>query len=142
MSLKEYKEDFILFLEAGFIAVNQADEDAAVKLFKASELLEPTNMLSRIGMGYLHLHKLELKQAIEDFEYVLQKEPNNSMAKAFLGICKTMTPREVLEGEKLLVEAEKSEDKEVKKLSTVALDFVDKFVKKAPSPVEIRKKEK
>jgi hypothetical protein len=142
MSLKQYKEDFILFLEAGFIAVNQADEDAAVKLFKAAELLEPKNTLAKVGMGYLHLHKLELKQAIQSFESVVELEPDNDMAKAFLGICKTMTPREVLEGEKLLVAAEQSEDKEVKKLSSMALDFVDKFAKKAPSPAEVRKPKK
>ncbi len=27
-SWKKYKEDFVLMLESGFIAVNQADEDA------------------------------------------------------------------------------------------------------------------
>ena len=27
---KHYKEDYILMVEAGFIAVNQADEDAAL----------------------------------------------------------------------------------------------------------------
>ena len=139
MSLQEYKEDFILLLEAGFIAVNQADEDAAVKLFKEAELLEPTNTLSKVGMGYLHLHKLELKQGIASFESVIKIDPDNAMAKAFMGICKTMTPREALEGEKLLVETGKSEDKEIKKLSETALDFVDKFVKKSPSPAEVHK---
>ena len=35
--LSKYDEDFFLFLEAGFIAINQADEDAT-KMFKACEL--------------------------------------------------------------------------------------------------------
>ena len=54
--LKKYEEDFFLFLEAGFIAINQADEDSAVKLFKTCELLQPENPLIKIGFGYLHLH--------------------------------------------------------------------------------------
>ena len=61
MHLNKFKDDFFLFLEAGFIAVNQADEDAAVKLFKAAQLLDPQQSLPQIGFGYLHLHKLELK---------------------------------------------------------------------------------
>ncbi|MES2273069.1 MAG: SctF chaperone SctG, partial [Chlamydiota bacterium] len=59
---KKYKDDFFLLLEGGFIAVNQADEDAALKLFRTTELLDPENIMSKIGFGYLHLHKLELKQ--------------------------------------------------------------------------------
>jgi hypothetical protein len=38
---KHFKEDWLLFTECGFIAVNQADEDAALKLFKAGEMLNP-----------------------------------------------------------------------------------------------------
>ena len=64
--LKKYEEDFFLFLEAGFIAINQADEDSAVKLLKTCELMQPENPLIKIGFGYLHLHKLELKQALID----------------------------------------------------------------------------
>ena len=56
MAIKKYLDDFILLVEAGFIAVNQADEDAATKLFHAAELLRPENVLSKIGFGYLHLH--------------------------------------------------------------------------------------
>ena len=48
---KDYKEDWILFLEAGFIAVNQADEDAATKLFKAAEMLNPENTMPKVGHG-------------------------------------------------------------------------------------------
>ena len=83
---KDCKEDYILMIEAGFIAVNQADEDSALKLFRASEMLQPDNSLPKVGFGYLHLHKLELKQAVRIFEEVLEKEPNNEMAKTFLGI--------------------------------------------------------
>lgn len=140
--LQKYKDHFFLLVEAGFIAVNQADEDAAVKLFRASQMLNPQNMLPKIGMGYLHLCKLELKQACKDFEDVLAKEPNNEMAKTFLGLSLSLTPTEVSKGEKILEEAaQKAKDKEVKTLAGTALDFVERFVKKAPSPAEMQKKE-
>ena len=83
-SLKQYKEDFFLLLEAGFIAVNAADEDSAIKLFKASELLRPESTFPKVGFGYMHLCKLELKQAVALFREVLAKEPENEMAKTFL----------------------------------------------------------
>ena len=140
MSIEKYKEDFILFLESGFIAVNQADEDAAIKLFNAATLIDSKSTFPKIGMGYLHLHKLELTEAKGAFEWVIKKEPDNEMAKAFLGIVMTMTPTDVMKGEKMLVQTEKSEDTEIKKLSTIALDFVDKFIKKEPSPVEGQKR--
>ncbi|NGX33228.1 MAG: hypothetical protein K1060chlam4_01289 [Candidatus Anoxychlamydiales bacterium] len=138
--LDEYKNDFLLFVEAGFIAINQTDEDSTIKLFKAAELLDKTNPLIKIGFGYLALHKLELKNAIASFEEVLKKDPKNDMAKTFLGIAISMTPKNMLKGEKLLEETLKSDDKEVKKLAAIALDFVDKFIKKEPTPVEPKKK--
>jgi tetratricopeptide (TPR) repeat protein len=129
--LSKYDEDFFLFLEAGFIAINQADEDAAVKMFKACELLRPENYLYKVGLGYLHLHKLELKAAIKYFEEVLAKEPDNEMAKTFLGIAMTLTPDQVSKGEKVLQEAAKgSHDSQVKKVANTSLEFVENFVKK------------
>lgn len=140
--LDEYKQDYILLLEAGFIAVNQTDEDAAVKIFKAAEAIDKTNQLTKIGMGYLALHKLELKKAISIFEEVLKKEPKNDMAKAFLGIAISLSPKDILKGEKLLHETLQSDDQSIKKLAGIALEFVDKFVKKEPTPVEVKKKSK
>jgi len=140
--LDEYKNDFLLFVEAGFIAINQTDEDSTIKLFNAAEVIDKTNPLIKIGFGYLALHKLELKKAIKAFEEVLKKDPKNDMAKAFLGIAVSMTPKNMVKGEKLLEETLKSDDKEVKKLATIALDFVDKFIKKEPTPVEGKKKGK
>jgi tetratricopeptide (TPR) repeat protein len=134
MAIKKFKEDFILLAEAGFIAVNQADEDAALKLFKAAELIDPSNVLPMIGFGYLHLHKLELKQAVKKFEDVLEKEPSNEMAKAFMGLCLSMMPNNVDKGEKILNQTFKSKDPLIKKMSGSAIDFVEKFIKKAPGP--------
>lgn len=133
----KYEKYFIIFLEAGFIAVNHADEDSAIKLFKAAELCNPKNLLPKIGMGYLHLHKLELKAAAAAFQEVLKKDPSNDMAKAFMGLCLSMTPDQTIEGEKVLHEtATHTHNADVKRLAESALNFVEKFVKKAPSPVE------
>jgi tetratricopeptide (TPR) repeat protein len=133
-TLKTYKPDWILFAEAGFIAVNHADEDAAIKLFRAAELLEPDNILPKIGFGYLHLHKLELKEAIHCFEQVLEVEPDNDMAKTFLGLSLGLMPNMAEKGEKFLRQVEKSKDPAIKTLSSYSMDFIHKFVKKAPGP--------
>ena len=135
--LQKYKDHFILLAEAGFIAVNQADEDAATKLFKASELLDPHNALPKLGMGYMHLCKLELKQAAKIFEAILEKDPSQDMARTLLGLSLSLNPQEVIKGEKVLEESCKNiKDPTVKNLAKTALDFVHKFVKKAPSPVQ------
>lgn len=135
-SWHDFKKEWILLLEVGFIAVNQADEDSALKLFKAAELLKPDNALPKVGFGYLHLHKLELKQACKMFEEALEIEPANDMAKALLGISMSMAPTSLEKGEKILEQTLKSHDPLIKSLSTTALDFVDQFLKKAPSPIE------
>lgn len=134
MSLKKYKEDFVLLLEAGFIAVNQADEDSATKLFTAAQLLQPDNIMPIVGFGYLNLHKLELKDAISRFEEVLKKEPHNEMAKALLGLSLSLTPNQVTKGEKVLAETAHSKDPMIKNLADSALNFVDKFVKVPSGP--------
>jgi len=133
--LKKYDEDFFLFLEAGYIAINQADEDSAIKLLKTCELLRPDNLLIKIGFGYMHLHKLELKQACNCFEEVLRSDPNHEMAKTFLGIALSLTPDKVAKGEQILEKsAQESSDADVKKLAHTTLTFVDQFVKKTPGP--------
>jgi len=135
--LQKYKDHFILLAEAGFIAINQADEDAAVKLFKASQLLDPQNTLPRVGLGYMHLCKLELKQAAKLFEDILAKDPHNEMATTFLGLSLSLNPAELAKGEKILGEsAKKCKDPAIKHLAGDALQFVERFVKKAPSPAQ------
>lgn len=138
-TLDKYTSDYIVFVEAGFIAINQADEDAAIKLFKAAETLDPKNVLPKIGMGYLHLCKLELKQAAKIFEEILALDPENEMAKTFLGLSLSLNPKEMERGEKVLVDSAKSaHDPGIKDLAKNSLDFVEKFVKKAPAPAEVK----
>ena len=141
-SAKKYKEDWILFLEAGFIAVNQTDEDSALKLFKAAEMLNPKNVLPKVGFGYLHLHKLDLKNACKMFEEALEMEPHNDMAKALLGIALSLGPNTINKGEQVLEQAHKSRDPMIKDLSDTALNFVDKFLKKGGSPMHGEKHKK
>ena len=137
----ECKDDFVLFVEAGFIAINQADEDSALKLFRAAELLNSESSLPQVGFGYLHLHKLELKQAIEIFEKVLAKEPDNEMARTLLGVALSFSPDKVAQGEKCLTQAaQASSDPTIKRAANDAISFVDAFVKKNPSPAEVQKK--
>ena len=133
--LQQFKDHYILLAEAGFIAINQADEDAAIKLFKAAGLLDPQNFLPKLGMGYMHLCKLELKQAAKVFEGLLHEDPDNEMAKTFLGLSLSLNPAEVVKGEKVLEESlHAAKDPMVKDLAKSALEFVEKFVKKRPSP--------
>lgn len=134
---QSYKDDFVLLLESGFIAAGQTDEDAAKKLFHAAELLSPQNLLPKVGFGYIHLLKLELKQACKLFEEVLKAEPDNHMAKALLGLSTSFTVRDADKGEKLLEEALKdTKDPAVKSMASTGIEFVEKFVKKQPTPVQ------
>jgi len=140
-NIAKYKDHFVLLLEAGFIAVNQADEDAATKLFHAAQVLNPESSLPRIGIGYLRFHKLELGQAVEIFDQVLANEPNNQMALTFKGMCLSLTPNRTEEGEKMLKDiATKAASDDVKDVANSTISFVDRFVKKTPSPAEIQKK--
>lgn len=137
------KEDFILLAEAGFIAINQADEDAAMKLFHAAEILKPDNSLPKIGMGYLHFLKLELKQAGKIFEDILSREPDNEMANALLGLSLALNPADTIKGEKMLEETAKSaKDPTVKTMALTAVDFVEKFIKKPSALTQQPTKEK
>jgi hypothetical protein len=140
--LEKYTDDFFFLLEGGFIAIKNTDEDSAIKLFRACELLRPESTFPSIGFGYMHLCKLELKQAAAMFTRALDKEPENEMAKTFLGIVLSMNPTETAKGERILSEMAKSaSDKGIKELSNTAIDFVDLHIKskqKHPSPAELQ----
>jgi len=135
--LQKYKDDFVLLLESGFIAASQTDEDAAVKLFRAAQILQPENVMPKVGFGYIHLLKLELSQACKKFEEVLKSDPHNEMARAMLGLSTSLTVKEADKGEKILKEALKnSNDPSIKNMASTAIDFVEKYVKKQPTPVQ------
>ena len=137
MDFTKYTPHFITMAEAGFIAVNQGDEDSATKLFKAAALIAPDELLPEIGFGYIHLCKLELKKSAEIFEGILEKDPTNDTARTFLGLSLSLNPSDVSKGEIFLEEAAKNaKEPLVKNLASSALEFVERFVKKTPTPTQ------
>lgn len=143
-TFKKSNDDYYLFLESGFVAVNHADEDSALKLFMACQILRPDNVFPQIGYGYMHLCKLELKLAEEMFEKVLKKDPKNEMATTFLGICKSMMPGKTSEGEKILEACGKNTSgDDVKELVARSQEFIEQYVKKGTSsPMDLAKENK
>ncbi len=132
----EFKEDFALFIEAGFVAVKQLDEMSATRIFQAAQALNPTHTAPRLGMAYIALNKMELKQAMKLYEEILREEPDNYLAQTFLGICNLLTKGKQAKGEKLIHEAaEKSTDPTVKNLAHTAIEWAGKdLMKKSKAP--------
>lgn len=135
--IDDFKEDFSLFIEAGFIAVKQLDEIAARRLFKTAELLNPDNLASQLGLGYVALNKLQVAEATKIFEGVLKKDPEHHLAQALLGICYILTKNKRKKGEQLIEEAKaNSDDPTIQNLAVVCMDWAAKDMKaKAPSPL-------
>lgn len=128
--IQEFKEDYALFIEAGFVAVKQLDEIAARRLFKAAELLNPDNPASQLGLGYIALNKLQVNEATKIFEVIAKKDPEHYLAKALLGICFLLTKGKLKEGEKMILDAkEKSSDPAVKNLADVCISWAEKDLK-------------
>jgi Flp pilus assembly protein TadD len=132
--IKEFKEDFALLIEAGFIAVKQLDETSSTRIFHAAQALSPHSTAPQIGLGYIALNKLEIKEATRIFETVIQVEPENHLAQTFLGMCYLLTKGKRKKGEKIIHEAmEKTNDPTVKNLGTISLEWADKDLYKKSS---------
>ena len=134
--IQEFKGDFALLIEAGFVAVKQMDETSATRIFHAAQALSPGSTAPQIGLGYIALNKLEIKEGTRIFELVLNVEPSNYLAQTFLGMCLLLTKGKQNKGEKLIREAmEKTSDPTVKNLGTMSLEWADKDlnkIKKSP----------
>lgn len=139
-----FKEDIHLLLEAGFIAINQADEDSAKKLLKAAALIEPNNILVHIGQGYLAMHKLDAVTAQKHFEHALTMDPDNQMAKAFLGLSYLFIPNGVAKGERMCSDVlQHTKETQLKDFAESALEFSDTFIRqqgKKAGPMSLQKK--
>jgi hypothetical protein len=121
------KKDFPLLIEAGFVAVNQHDEESAKKLFSAAAQLEPSSTAPKIGFGFIALNKLELDVAEKAFNEVLAKEQDHHLARAFLGITLSFNPKTRAKGKGLIEESmAKTNDPHVKNLGTVSLEWLKK----------------
>ncbi len=129
--LEDFKSDFALLIEAGFIAVKQLDELSATRIFNAAQAISPDSVAPQIGLGYIALNKLEVKQAAKIFEGVLEKEPNNYLAQTFLGISFLLNKAKRKKGEKLIQDAiAKSDDPTVKSLGKISLEWAEKDLNK------------
>lgn len=128
--IQEFKEDYALLIEAGFVAVKQLDEIAARRLFKAAELLNPDNPASQLGLGYIALNKLQVSEATKIFEIILKKDPEHYLAKALLGICFLLTKDKLKEGEQMILDAKsKTADPTIKNLADVCINWAEKDLK-------------
>jgi len=133
--LEKFKEDFALFIEAGFIAVKQLDEISAIRIFCAAQMISPKSTAPRIGLGYIALNKLEVKEATKIFEAVVKDEPENYLAQTFLGMCFLLSKPKRKKGEALIRDAmAKTPDTTIKNLGQIALEWGDKDLKKEKSP--------
>lgn len=127
---KLFKEDFNLLLEAGFLAVKQLDEMSASRLFRAAQQISPHSTAPQIGVGYIALNKLEVKEAAAIFEKVVEQEPENYLAQVFLGISYMLLKHKRAKGERMVQEAmEKSEDPTVVHLAKLSLEWAEKDLK-------------
>jgi len=133
--LQEFKEDFSLLIEAGFIAVKQLDETSASRIFNAAQTMSPKSTAPQLGLGYIALNKLELKEATKIFEAVLKQEPENYLAQTFLGICFLLSKPKRKKGEKLIREAmDKASDSTIKSLGQISLEWAEKDLRKEKAP--------
>lgn len=133
--LQEFKADFGLLIEAGFVAVKQLDEIGATQIFHAAQALNPTSTAPQIGLGYIALNKLEAKKAAALFEAVVEKEPTNYLAQTFLGIAFLLNAAKRKKGEQLIKEAMgKTDDPTVKNLGILSLEWAEKDLKKKKAP--------
>ncbi len=133
--LQDFKEDFALLIEAGFIAVKQLDGTSAARIFNSAQILNPDSTAPQIGLGYIALNKLEIKEATRIFEEVTAKEPENYLAQTFLGMCFLLTKAKRKKGEKLIRESiDKTDDETIKNLGTLSLEWAEKDLSKQKSP--------
>lgn len=133
--LEGFKDDFSLLIEAGFVAVKQLDAISSSRIFIAAQMISPGHTAPQIGLGYIALNQLNVKEATHIFESVTEKEPENYLARTFLGMCYLLSKPKRKKGEKIIKEAmEKSDDPTVKSLGEISLEWAEKDLTKAKAP--------
>lgn len=133
--LDDFKDDFSLFIEAGFVAVKQLDETSATRMFQAAQIMNPQSLTPQLGMGYIALNKLEVKAATKIFEEIVQKEPENQLAQTFLAICFLLTKPKRTQGEKMVKEIiQSTADPTIRDLAKLSLEWAAKDLTKVKSP--------
>lgn len=129
--MDEFREDFSLLIEAGFVAVKQLDETSSTRIFHAAQAMSPKNTAPSIGLGYIALNKLEIKKAVQLFQQVLDVEPENHLAQTFLGICYLLVKSKRKKGEEMIRETmQKTDDPTIRNLGEISLEWAEKDLKK------------
>lgn len=133
--MEEFKDDFSLLIEAGFVAVKQLDAISSSRIFVAAQIISPGHTAPKIGLGYIALNQLNVKEATHIFETIVETEPENYLAQTFLGMCYLLNKPKRKKGEKLIHEAiEKSDDPTIKGLGKISLEWAEKDLKKTKAP--------
>jgi len=133
--LDEFRSDFSLLIEAGFVAVKQLDEISATRIFQAAQILSPLSTAPQLGIGYIALNKLEVKTATKTFEEIVQKEPNNYLAQTFLAICFLLTKPKRSLGEKMIRDViQNTSDPTIKDLAKMSIEWAAKDLNKEKAP--------
>lgn len=91
----EFKKDLPLFVEAGLVAIKQGDEESAKKLFNAVGVVDPASSMKKLGFGLIAIHKMDIKSGMKAFEEILEAEPENYRALAFLGFAHLLSTLKV-----------------------------------------------
>ncbi len=132
---ESFKDDFSLLVEAGFVAVKQLDEVSATRLFLAAKAVSPKHTAPDIGLGYIALNKLDIKEATRILTDVIEREPDNALASTFLGMCYLLTKSKRGEGEALIGKIMKeTSDPAIVNLCKISLEWANKDLKKIKSP--------
>jgi Flp pilus assembly protein TadD len=141
--IEELKEDFSLLIEAGFLAVKQLDAISSSRIFVAAQMISPGHTAPQIGLGYIALNQLNIKEATHIFELIIDKEPENYLAQTFLGMCYLLSKPKRKKGERIIKEAiEKTSDSTIKNLGMISLEWAEKDLKKAKAPFFSQQEEK
>ncbi|SPN73827.1 hypothetical protein C10C_0679 [Chlamydia serpentis] len=84
--LEIFEADFALLFEAGLLAIKQGDEESARKLFQSLHILNPNHYGHDLGLALISLHKMELFDAEERLNALIQGNEDNWSIKAFLSL--------------------------------------------------------
>lgn len=141
----EFKEDYPLLIELGFVAINQCDEVSARRIFAAAQAISPGHVAPKIGLAYLELCKMEIKKATAQFSEVMKQDPENYMSQVFLGICYALTkgqPELKKKAEELIqISFDKTQDPTVKHLAQISLNWIRTDLSKKNAPFSVMPKQ-
>jgi tetratricopeptide (TPR) repeat protein len=128
--LKQYKPDFALFVESGFVAINQCDEQSAIRLLGAAYMLNPEHPAPHLGLGYLYLNMEQLDRAIISLEESLKRDASMDLTKVLLGGALTLAKKDESRAQKLIEEVTNSQDPEARKMAQIWTQIRDRLREK------------